>query len=34
MQARTPHQIAGRDSTPLHYGIPPGVTSTGPGGPV
>jgi GAF domain-containing protein len=34
MQARTTHQIAGRDCTPLHCGIPPGVASNGCGGPV
>jgi hypothetical protein len=34
MQARTPHQIAGRDPTPLHSGIPPGVAPNGCGGPV
>ena len=27
MQAMTPRSDAGRDSTPLHRGIPPGVAS-------
>jgi hypothetical protein len=27
MQTMTPRRNAGRDSTPLRYGIPPGVTS-------